>query len=214
MTGAPRRWDLRYGAAVAGVLALALALRVWGVRSGLPWVYNVDEAQHFVPHAVAMLGGNLNPGYFGNPPAFTYVLAGLFKVWFGGAAALNQIYYSADSSEVWVLARIASGLLGTLAVWLLYLVGARLFDRRTGLLAAAVMAVAFLPVAYGKLALNDAPTLAPVCLSLWGTAGIARDGRRRDYRDRRDRARARRGDEVHRRDRRAAADRGSAVTGA
>jgi 4-amino-4-deoxy-L-arabinose transferase-like glycosyltransferase len=43
------------------------------------------------------------------------------------------------------------------------------------------MAVAFLPVFYGKLALNDAPTLAPACLSLWGTVGILRDGRRRDY---------------------------------
>jgi hypothetical protein len=181
LTGAPRRWDLRCGAAVAGVLALALALRVWGVRSGLPWVYNVDEAQHFVPYAVAMLRGNLNPGYFGNPPAFTYVLAALFKLWFGGSASIGRVYHSADSSEVWVLARLASGVLGTLAVWLLYLIGARLFDRRTGLLAAAVMAVAFLPVAYGKLALNDAPTLAPLCLSLWGTAGIARYGRRRDY---------------------------------
>ena len=181
MTAVPRRWDLRWGVAVAGVLALALGLRVWGVRSGLPWVYNVDEAQHFVPYAVAMLRGNLNPGYFGNPPAFTYVLAALFKLWFGGSASIGRVYHSADSSEVWVLARLSAGVLGTLAVWLLYLIGARLFDRRTGLLAAAVMAVAFLPVAYGKLALNDAPTLAPVCLSLWGTAGIARYGRRRDY---------------------------------
>ena len=181
MSGVLRRWDLRYGAAVAGVLAVALGLRVWGVRSGLPWVYNVDEAQHFVPRAVAMLGGNLNPQYFGNPAAFTYVLAGLLELWFGGRDAVNHLYYSADSSQIWVLARLTSGVLGTLAVWLLYLVGARLFDRRTGLLAAAVMAVAFLPVAYGKLALNDAPTLAPVCLSLWGTVGILRDGRRRDY---------------------------------
>jgi dolichyl-phosphate-mannose-protein mannosyltransferase len=176
-----RRWDLRYGAAVAGVLAVALALRVWGLRSGLPWVYNIDEDQHFVPHAVAMLGGNLNPQYFGNPAAFTYVLAGLLELWFGGRTAVNHLYYSADSSQIWVLARLTSGVLGTLAVWLLYLVGARLFDRRTGLLAAAVMAVAFLPVYYGKLALNDAPTLAPVCLSLWGSVGILRDGRRRDY---------------------------------
>ena len=151
------------------------------MRSGLPWVYNVDEAQHFVPHAVSMLGGNLNPGYFANPPAFTYLLAGLLEVWFGGRDTVNQLYYSADSSQVWVLARIASAVLGSLAVWLLYLAAARLFDRRTGLLAAAVLAVAFLPVAYGRLALNDAPTLAPVCLSLWGTAGILRDGRRRDY---------------------------------
>ena len=181
MSAALRRWDLRYGAAVAAVLAVALALRVWGVRSGLPWVYNVDEAQHFVPHAVAMLGGNLNPQYYGNPAAFSYLLAGLLELWFGGRDAVNHLYYSADSTQIWVLARLTSGVLGTLAVWLLYLVGARLFDRRTGLLAAAVMAVAFLPVFYGKLALNDAPTLAPVCLSLWGTAGILRGGRRRDY---------------------------------
>jgi hypothetical protein len=43
------------------------------------------------------------------------------------------------------------------------------------------MAVAFLPVFYGKLALNDSPTLAPVCLSLWGSAGIVRYGRCRDF---------------------------------
>jgi 4-amino-4-deoxy-L-arabinose transferase-like glycosyltransferase len=175
-----RRWDLRYGAAVTGVLAVALALRLWGVGSGLPWVYNVDESQHFVPLAIGMLGGNLNPdGYFGNPPAFTYLLAGLLKLWLGGRA--RGIYYSPNSTEVWLLARVTSGVLGTLAVWLLYLTGARLFDRRAGLLAAAVMAVAFLPVFYGKLALNDSPTLLPICLSLWGSAGIVRFGRGRDF---------------------------------
>ena len=45
----------------------------------------------------------------------------------------------------------------TLAVGLLYLAGARLFDRRVGLLAAALLAVAFLPVFYSHLALNDVP---------------------------------------------------------
>ncbi len=180
MTGVLRRFDLRYAAAVAVVLAVALGLRLWGVGSGLPWVYNVDEAQHFVPLAVGMQGGNLNPGgYFANPPAFTYLLAGLFRLWLGGRT--GRIYYSDHSTELWLIARVASGVLGTLAVWLLYLAGARLFDRRTGLLAAAVMAVAFLPVFYGKLALNDSPTLAPVCLALWGCAGILRRGRGRDF---------------------------------
>ena len=160
--------------------AVALGLRLWGVGSGLPWVYNVDEAQHFVPLAVGMQGGNLDPGgYFANPPAFTYLLAGLFRLWLGGRT--GRIYYSDHSTELWLIARVASGVLGTLAVWLLYLAGARLFDRRTGLLAAAVMAVAFLPVFYGKLALNDSPTLAPVCLALWGCAGILRRGRGRDF---------------------------------
>ena len=72
-------------------------------------------------------------------------------------------------------------LLGTASVWLLYLLGARLFDRAVGLLASAVMAVAFLPVFYGHLALNDVPTLVGLTLSLLGTAGVLRRGRMTDY---------------------------------
>ena len=94
----PRRFDLRYAAAVAVLLAVALGLRLWGVGSGLPWVYNVDEAQHFVPLAVGMQGGNLDPGgYFANPPAFTYLLAGLFRLWLGGRT--GRVYYSDHSTE-------------------------------------------------------------------------------------------------------------------
>jgi hypothetical protein len=44
-----------------------------------------------------------------------------------------------------------------------------------------VMAVAFLPVFYGHLALNDVPTLVGLTLSLLGTAGILRRGRMIDY---------------------------------
>ena len=71
--------------------------------------------------------------------------------------------------EIWLIARVVCAALGTLSVWLLYLAGARLFDRRTGLLAAAVLAVAFLPVFYSKLALNDVPALVggvPVAVRL------------------------------------------------
>ena len=60
-------------------------------------------------------------------------------------------------------------MLGTLALWLLYATGARLFGRGVGLLAAAIEAVAFLPVFYAHLALNDVPTLAPLTLSLLGS---------------------------------------------
>ena len=36
------------------VLAGGLGLRLWGIRQGLPYAYNADEADHFVPHAIAM----------------------------------------------------------------------------------------------------------------------------------------------------------------
>ncbi|MGO9489277.1 MAG: ArnT family glycosyltransferase [Solirubrobacteraceae bacterium] len=171
----------RVWAALAVVLGGALALRLWGVRQGLPYAYNADEADHFVPHAVQMFQeGTLNPHYFANPPAFTYLLHFLFALAYGGAGGAVRAY-RLDPTEVYTLARIAAAVLGTIAVWLLYLTGARLFGRVVGLLAAAIEAVAFLPVFYAHLALNDAPTLAPATLSLLGSAGVLRKGRLRDH---------------------------------
>ena len=40
---------------------------------GLPYVYNVDEGSHFTNRAVGMFGGDVDPGYFQNPSAFTYL---------------------------------------------------------------------------------------------------------------------------------------------
>ncbi len=89
--------------------------------------------------------------------------------------------YARHPGEVFLVGRVTVALLGTAAVWMLYLLGARLFDRHIGLLAAAIEAVAFLPVSYGHLALNDAVTLLPLTLSLFGSAGVMRYGRKRDY---------------------------------
>jgi hypothetical protein len=172
-----RRWAW---AGLAVVLAGGLGLRLWGVRQGLPYAYNADEADHFVPHAIEMFGHDLNPHYFANPPAYTYVLHYLFALAYGGAAGVRHAI-AAHPADVYTLARVAAALLGTLALWLLYATGARLFGRGVGLLAAAIEGVAFLPVFYAHLALNDVPTLAPLTLSLLGSAGVLRKGRARDH---------------------------------
>jgi hypothetical protein len=166
----------RWGVAVGLLLAGAFLLRIWGVKHGLPYSYNADENAHFVPKAIGLFGHGWNPHYFVNPPAYTYLLHVVFDIWFGGREGVSHAY-ATNQTEVFVVARVTAAVVGTLAVWLLYLAGARLFDRRVGLLAAGLLAVAFLPVFYSHLALNDVPTLAPICLSLWGTAGILRGGR-------------------------------------
>jgi hypothetical protein len=176
----PTAERLRWGGAVGVLLIGALALRLWGVKHGLPYAYNADENAHFVPKAIQLFGHGWNPHYFVNPPAYTYVLHLVFAVWYGGREGVSSTF-ALDQGQVFIIARVVSAVLGTLAVWALYLAGARFFDRRVGLLAAALLAVAFLPVFYSHLALNDVPTLAPICLSLWGTAGILRDGRRRHH---------------------------------
>lgn len=171
---------LRWGSAVAALVVGGLLLRLWGIGNGLPWAYNADENGHFLPQAVGMFRGDLNPHYFVNPPGFTYATHLLLWLRFGGADGVWGAFAD-DPGTVFVVGRVASALLGVSAVWLIYLAGTRLLDRRTGLLAASILAVAFMPVYYGHVAVNDAPTLAPVALGLWATAGVLRLGRDRDY---------------------------------
>ncbi len=180
---APHRW--RYRGLLALVLIGALGLRLWGIKQGLPFAYNTDENSHFVPYAIGMFVYGFRPGsllspYFVNPPGLTYILHFVFALWFGGRAAVSH-RFAVDPTSVFVVARVTVALLGTLSVWLLYLAGARLFDRRVGLLAAALMGVAFLPVFYAHQALNDAMTPTFVALALWGVGGVLRDGRWRHY---------------------------------
>jgi Dolichyl-phosphate-mannose-protein mannosyltransferase len=169
-----------YAPALGLLLVVALALRLWGIKQGLPYSYNSDEATHFVPRAVGFFGHNLNPNYFLNPPGYSYLLYIVFELWFGSADAVARAY-TTDPTAVFVVARVVAAVLGTLSVWLTYVFAARLFGRGAGLVAAAISAFAFLPVFYSHLALNDVPTLAPVALSLVGPAGVLRHGRTRDY---------------------------------
>jgi hypothetical protein len=177
-TAASARWP--WWTALAAILTGALLLRIWGSDHGLPYAFNADENAHFVPRAIGLYGHEWNPDYFVNPPAYTYVLHLVFNVWFGGREGVSRLF-ATDPTEVWVVARTTAAVLGTASLWLLYLAGSRLLDRRVGLLAAALGAVAFLPVFYSHLALNDVPTLLPVCLTLYGVAGVLRLGRPRDY---------------------------------
>jgi 4-amino-4-deoxy-L-arabinose transferase-like glycosyltransferase len=171
---------LGWGLAIGAVLLLAFGLRIWGVDHGLPYAYNADENAHFVTRAIGIFGHDWNPNYYVNPPAYTYLVHIVLGIAYGGRAGVSDAF-AADPTGIWILSRVIAGLTGTIAVWLLYLAGSRLVDRRVGLLAAGIMAVAFLPVFYSKLALNDVPTTMGVCLALWGAAGILRNGRARDY---------------------------------
>ncbi len=174
---AERLW---WGLAVGVLLLFAFGLRVWGVDHGLPYAYNSDENAHFVTRAIGLFGHSWDPNYYVNPPAYTYLAHMLLGIWYGGREGVSTTF-AADPTEIWVITRVLAAVLGTLAIWLTYLAGTRLVDRRVGLLSAGIFSVAFLPVFYSKLALNDVPTLAPLCLALWGAAGVLRFGRLRDY---------------------------------
>jgi 4-amino-4-deoxy-L-arabinose transferase-like glycosyltransferase len=171
---AESRWRTRAPLLIlAGILLAAFGLRVWSLGHGLPYSYNLDERAHFVPHAVAMTGGDLNPGYFINPPFLTYILAAwLSLVHLGGV----EQWFADDAGGVFLAGRWIAVFFGVGTVWATYAAGRAWFDRRAGLVAAALMAVAFLPVFYSRLALNDGPGMLPCALTLWASAVVLRTG--------------------------------------
>jgi 4-amino-4-deoxy-L-arabinose transferase-like glycosyltransferase len=168
--------------ALAAILLGALALRLWGIKYGLPFGYQIDEERVYVRKAVRMLdAGSLNPHYMHNPPLLTYLLEAIFAVRYGGSEAHRLIGDVPDRSGLFLTARVVTALIGTLAVWLIFVAARRFFDRRTGLVAALLMAVAFLPVFYSHVALNNVPATAAASASLIGTAAILSRGETRDY---------------------------------
>src|SRR4051812_31966130 len=158
------------------ILVVAAGLRLWSVKNGLPYSYNLDERAHFVPHAVTMTGGDLNPGYFINPPLLTYLLAAYLSViHLGGVEA----WFAKDPTAVFLAARVVSVLFGVAGVAATYAAGKAWFGRTVGLVAAAIIAVAFMPVFYSRLALNDGPGVLPCALTLWCAAIVLRTGSKR-----------------------------------
>jgi dolichyl-phosphate-mannose-protein mannosyltransferase len=172
-------------AALGGLLVSGLALRLWSIRHGLPFVYSYDEQRHFVPVAVKTIGGSLNPGYFENPPALAYLLSAVFRVRFTagfpfGSSGLSHMFRT-DPEAIYLTARVTVALIGTAVAGLAYWAGARFFNRRVGLVAAALMALAFLPVFYSKFALNDVVTLVPLTLALVACLLVYERGRPLDF---------------------------------
>src|SRR6478672_12582206 len=92
-------------AALGLLVAVALALRLIGLRNGLPYVYNADENAHFVPLAIGMFGHSLNPDYFVNPPGFTYLLHVAFGLRWGFDRAAVGDAFAADPGTAFTIAR-------------------------------------------------------------------------------------------------------------
>jgi hypothetical protein len=171
-----RRHHLREEAPALGLLAVilvvGLVLRVHDNGYGLPYVYYADEGSHFTNRAVEFFGGDWNPGYFQNPSAFTYIEHWVLALWFGHGIPFGhgtQIIgdYSRNPTEIYEVGRTTAALLCLVGVAGVYFVARSLWDRRTGLVAAAVLCFAFLGVAYSRIAVTDTGTLLPVALALY-----------------------------------------------
>jgi hypothetical protein len=151
---------------------VALVLRLYGLRYGLPAVYNPDEVA-IMSRALAFAKGDLNPHNFLYPSFYFYVLF----AWEGLTAALAvasravdsfgafQREFFIDPTRVFVAGRLLSALLGTATVIATGLLGARLTLHIVGPIAALLLAVAPLHVLNSHYVKHDVPVTFLIVLA-------------------------------------------------
>ena len=176
---------------LAAIAVSGLALRVWNNDYGLPYVYNYDEETHFTSKAVEMFSSGLDPDYYQNPSAFTYLVYAALRVlwaeWPGIGSLLELPFdsfstqFALDPTPIWIVSRTLAAVLAVVGVVAVFAVGRRLWGDRVGLVAAAILSFAFLPVVYGRIAVTDAGTLLPVAVAVYAAIRVLEDGRRRHY---------------------------------
>jgi 4-amino-4-deoxy-L-arabinose transferase-like glycosyltransferase len=173
---------------LAAILVAGFALRVWHNDYSLPYVWGVDEGFHFVNRSVSMFRSDLDPGYYQNPAAFTYLVYALLRVMYGPLGFIFDLpfanldeQYRKDPTEIWIAARTLAAVLCIGGVAATYHAASRIWSRREGIVAAALLCFAFLAVAYSRIAVTDAGVLIGVALALLGAVRAAESGRRRDF---------------------------------
>jgi hypothetical protein len=173
---------------LALILAAGFALRLWNIDYGLPFVYSIDEASHFTNRAVGMFWQDLDPGYYQNPAGFTYLTYALLRVIYGPLGFLFDLPYGnvteqfeKDPTGIWIAARTLAAALCVAGAAATYFAARRLWGVREGLVAAAVVSFAFLPVAYSRVAVTDVGALAGMALALLWAVRASEEGRLHHY---------------------------------
>jgi hypothetical protein len=149
------------------IFAVALGLRVFGLRYGLPAVYNPDEVA-IMSRALAFAKWDFNPHNFLYPSFYFYALfaweglAALLAVATRSVASFGafQREFFLDPTRVFVAGRLLTALLGAGTVVATGMLGARVASnsgRLAGVLAALLLAVAPLHVLNSHYVKHDVP---------------------------------------------------------
>src|SRR5687768_9665294 len=134
-----------------------------------------------------MFWQDLDPGYYQNPSAYTYLVYLVLRAMYGPLGFVFDLQFGnvteqfdKNPIEIWIAARTLAAALCMAGVAATYWAARRLWGIREGLVAAALLAFAFLPVAYSRVAVTDVGALIGVALSMGFAVRAYERGRVRD----------------------------------
>ncbi len=185
---------------VAGLVAVGLLLRIWGINHGLPYIYHPDEPRYVMSAQLLFQTHDLDPRslpklsssslvYVVN--ALAYVPYYLIGKWMGmfstplDIPAPTMLTLGVGKTlmpSTFLLNRMVTVLFGLATIVLVYLTGRRLFKNpAVGILAAAIMAIAPGNIDNSRWVTPDTFLTFFMLLAFYGTLCIYQDDRRRYY---------------------------------
>ncbi len=176
--------------AVAGVLALAAALRLYAFTWGLPddthmFSYHPDEF-HSLRGALSLATGDLNPHFFNYGSLYLYLVAIACMIGSPGifaslsTAAIGGPEIPAALRAFTFDARVVTVILGIATVYVVYLTARHVWGHRAGLLASSALAIMPLHVVHSHYATVDVPGAFFVALTLYFSVRLLDEPTRRN----------------------------------
>lgn len=175
------------------ILLAALALRLRGFDLLLPYFESGPDERFIVEPALNILKtGDLNPHFFwyGSFPiywtAIVYSLVLGVGCWVGGGAntiaeCIKNYGIYDQGFLLFYTGRVTSIVFGLATVYLVYLLGRRLWNRSTGYLAAWLLAISPLHIYFSQVFKVDISLVFWVLLALYFSLRIYQGGTLKDY---------------------------------
>ncbi len=167
----PSRSRWRLALALAAITGAGAALRIWGLRFGLPGTLARPDEEAISATAARILLRGPDPKFFDYPTLFMYVVAFVERMWPGGPPIF-------DDTIPTMIARSLAAALGTASIPLLFVAARALFSASTALAAAALLAVAFLHVRDSHFGVTDVPMTFMVLAAFTLVVSLRLDRRR------------------------------------
>lgn len=161
--------------ALVGAVMAGLALRLWGLDFGLPHTAVRPDESILVHRALAVAGGQWNPGFFNYPSLHIYLLSVTFGLlyassWLLGAVPGPQEFllgFLQDPTQVYLAGRMLTVSMGTATIVCTWHLATKLGGRTSGAISVVLLAAASLHVRDSHFLTVDVP------VTFWATASLA-----------------------------------------
>lgn len=171
------------------ILLCAAAVRFWGISFGLPNT-NCRPDEDQIVSIVTSPANHFNPGGYNYPSFYKYLnlcfyglyfIFGLLSGKYRSLPDFTEYIYLTNYQDLYLIDRFLAASFGVATVFICYKVAERLFDRRTALISAFFLSLAYLHVRDSHFGTVDVPAVFFVMCAMFFIIKANEDNLMKDY---------------------------------